>query len=119
MDLATIKVSTITMSNPEGPIPDGLKMAGLTGPSVLDPASSYPVLAIGSFLLWPMSYTDNRCSFGMVLYDPSGNIKGQKEIPGARYIYKITLDGSNATFWGQSDQNVTMTFDQIWQMMVA
>ena len=114
-------LSVIQISAPKGPIPDGMKVASLAGPNTLQPAPSCPVLAVGGFTLWPMSYIDNRVSFGMVMYDLKWNIVNQVEKPGARYIYKITPDGSggtgSVTFSGQADQTVTMSLDEICQML--
>ena len=76
------------------------------------PTKTIPVLAIGAFTFWPMSYDDNRMSFGMVMYDPAWNVVSTEEMKGARYIYKITLDGTGGdgtvTFWGQSDSKVQL-----------
>ena len=111
----------ITMPRPKGAVPDGMKVTALTGPNVLTAAPASPVLSVGSFTLWPMSYYDNRVSFGMVMYNPKWKVTRQVEKKGARYVYKITLEGSGtsgtATFWGQSDQKVTMSLDEIVQMM--
>ena len=109
-------LQVITMPAPLGPTPDGMKVTCLAGPDTLQSASSCPALAIGSFTLWAMSYYDNRDSFGMVMYDPLWQVVSQVEKPGARYINKITLNGSGAdgsvTFLGQANQSVTMTLDE-------
>jgi hypothetical protein len=114
-------LSVLQIPKPSGPIPDGMKVTSLAGPNVLQPAPACPALGIGSFTLWPMSYIDNRVSFGMVMYDPLWNIIGQVEKPGARYVYKITLNGSGSsgsvTFSGQADQTVVMSLDEICQML--
>ena len=114
-------LAVIQIAAPKGPIPDGMKVTALAGPNTLQPAPSCPVLGVGGFTLWPMSYIDNRVSFGMVMYDLKWNIVNQVEKPGARYIYKITLDGSgetgSVTFSGQADQAVTMSLDEICQML--
>lgn len=114
-------LEVIQMPSPKGPIPDGLKVTALQGPNTLQSAASCPALAVGGFTLWPMSYYDNRVSFGMVMYDLNWKVIGQIEKPGARYVYKITLNGSGATgsvtFSGQSDQSVTMSLDEICQML--
>ena len=103
----------ITMSQPPGGrIPEGLKVAFGTDASGY-PAKSGPVLAIGGFTFWPMSYYDNRVSFCMVMYDLKWNPIAQVEKPGSRYVYKITLTGTDATFVGQSDQSVTVSFEDI------
>jgi hypothetical protein len=111
----------IKISAPKGPIPDGMKVTALAGPNTLQPAASCPVLAVGGFTLWPMSYIDNRVGFGMVMYDPKWKIVNQVEKPGARYIYKITKSGSggsgSVTFSGQADQSVTMSLDEICKML--
>lgn len=110
----------LQMPSPKGAIPDGMKVATIAGPNVLQPLKACPVLTIGSFTLWPMSYIDNRVSFGMVMYDPTWKIVNQVEKPGARYVYKVAPDGSGSvTFSGQSDQAVRMSLDEICQMMIS
>jgi hypothetical protein len=114
-------LSVIQMPAPKGAVPNGMKVTSLAGPDVLQPAPSCPALGIGSFTLWPMSYIDNRFSFGMVMYDPMWKVISQVEKPGARYVYQITLDGSGTTgsvkFSGQSDRAVTMSLDEIYRML--
>ena len=121
MGCAMDMLSVITLPKPQGPIPDGMKVASRAGPNVLQPAPACPVLAVGGFTLWPMSYMDNRVSFGMVMYDPMWKVVNVVEKKGARYIYKITTTGSggsgSVTFSGQSDQSVTMTLDEICNML--
>jgi hypothetical protein len=110
----------IKMTTPKGKIPEGMKVTFLSGPNG-GPVPSGPVLAVGGFTLWPMSYMDNRMSFGMVMYDLNWNVVNTLEKKGARYVYNITKTGSggtgSATFVGQSDQSVTMTIDEICQML--
>ena len=114
-------LTVITLPKPKGQIPDGLKVTALQGPDTLQSAGACPVLTIGSFTLWPFSYYDNRVSFGMVMYDPLWRVVNQVEKQGARYVYKITLNGSGSdgsvTFWGQGNQSVTMSLDEICQML--
>lgn len=107
----------IQMQAPPGEVPRGLKVTSLQDPARLDAARSNPALSIGSFILWPMSYYDNRVSFGMVMYDPKGKVVGVLEKPGARYVTKITLGGRGSdgtvTFTGQANQSVTMSCMEI------
>lgn len=113
-------LAPIKMRGTNGQIPDGMKVTCLAGPNVLTPPpDGCPVLSIGSFLLWPLSYIDNRVSFGMVMYEPQGKAISIVEKKGARYIYKITLNAaqSSVTFSGQADQSVTMTLDEICGML--
>jgi hypothetical protein len=114
-------LKVITMHAPKGAVPAGMKVASISGPNVLNPLPACPVLAVGSFTLWPMSYIDNRVSFGMVMYDPKWKVVEQVEKTGARYVYKITLEGSGSsgsvTFWGQADQKVTLSLNEICHLM--
>jgi hypothetical protein len=113
-------LSVISAPKPPGPVPDGMKVTALTDPATLNMAPACPALAVGAFTFWPMSYIDNRVSFGMVSYDPQGKVTQVVEVPGARYVYKITLDATaqTAVFWGQSDQHVSLKVDQIYNMLL-
>ena len=114
-------LSVIAMRTPKGAIPDGLKVTSISGPDSLQPLPACPSLAIGGFTLWPMSYMDNRVSFGMVMYDLNWNVVNTIEKPGARYVYNITLNGSgdsgSVTFWGQANQQVTLSLEEICQLL--
>lgn len=114
-------LSVLKLSAPKGPVPDGMKVTALQGPDTLQSANPGPVLGVGSFTLWPMSYIDNRVSFGMVMYDPSWKVVNTVEKPGARYICQITKSGEgdqgSVTFTGQASQSVTMSLDEICQML--
>lgn len=105
----------------KGAIPEGMKLTALKGPDTLEPSPMTPVVTVGSFTLWPMSYRDNRMSFGMVMYDPKWNVAGTLEKKGARYICSITTQGSGAdgtvTFHGQANNTVTMTVAEICGML--
>ena len=117
MNLTMGDLKVITMKQPRGAIPGGLKVASITGPDSLQPLPACPVLAVGSFTLWPMSYIDNRVSFGMVMYGPNWKPIQTVEKPGARYIYQITLAGQGTsgtvTFLGQANQQVQLTLADI------
>ncbi len=106
---------------PKGPIPDGMKVVTMEGPDSLTPMPINLALAVGGFTLWPMSYIDNRVSFGMVMYDLNWQVIGIIEKPGARYLYNITFAGNGstgaATFWGQANQKVNMSLDEICEML--
>ena len=114
-------LSVLKLSAPKGPIPEGMKVTALQGPDTLQSANPGPVLGVGGFTLWPMSYIDNRVSFGMVMYDLNWNVVSTVEKPGARYVYQITLSGQggegSVTFSGQANQSVTMSLDEICQML--
>jgi hypothetical protein len=113
----------IEMQAPPGAIPDGMKVTSLADPDRLDPAPSNPALAVGSFTLWPMSYDDNRVSFGMVMYDPQGKVVGVMEKPGARYVTRITKSGEGdegvATFTGQANQTVSLSCDEVTRLLTG
>ena len=121
MNCSMDMLEVIKLSKPNGPIPDGMKVTALQGPDTLQSANPGPVLGVGGFTLWPMSYIDNRVSFGMVMYDLNWNVVNQVEKPGARYVYQITPSGQtgdgSVTFSGQANQSVTMSLDEICQML--
>ena len=121
MGLTMDMLSVVKLAKPPGPVPNGLKVTTLTDPNTLASASSTPTLAIGSFIVWPMSYVDNRVSYGMVCYDPKDRVVEQLETPGARYVYKITLEkeAGTATFWGQGNQKVSLTLDQLYKLILT
>lgn len=114
----TETISIDTLQSPPGPVPEGLKIATFGGPNTFDLATETPVIRVGSFTLWPMSYDDNRVSFGMVVYDPCCNTARVVEKGGARYVYKITTERDGVTVWGQSDQQVTLSADDIGAMLI-
>lgn len=122
MALTMDMLSIIATPKPPGPVPSGLKLAAFAGPDTFAPAPAYPALAIGSFTYYPFSYIDNRVSFGIVSYDGKGNMVRDVEVKGARYVYKITKDGSgnngSVSFWGQSNQKVTMDLNQLYEMLI-
>lgn len=122
LDMLTVEMlSMIMLPAPKGPIPPGMKVTSIQGPDSLQPMPACPVLAVGGFTLWPMSYIDNRVSFGMVMYGLNWEIVSTVEKPGARYIYNITMTGTgiigNVTFWGQANQSVNMSLQEICDMM--
>jgi len=114
-------LKVISLPAPKGPVPDGMKVTAISNPDTTQSAPTSPVLAVGGFICWPMSYYDNRVSFGIVMYDLKWRVVNTLEKPGARYIYKITLEGrddtGSVTFWGQANQKVTMSLDEVCQML--
>jgi hypothetical protein len=113
----------IKMQAPPGPIPDGMKVTSLADPNTMSLTNDNPALAVGSFTLWPMSYYDNRVSFGMVMYDPQGEVVGTLEKPGARYAAQITTSGSGGegvvTVTGQANQSVTLSCMEIGELLTG
>ena len=115
-------LQVLSLPAPKTPPPDGLKVTALSGPNG-GPVQGSPALAIGGFTFWPMSYMDNRMSFGMVMYGPDWNVISTTEMTGARYIYRITLDGTGetgtVTFWGQADHQVQMPVSAFEPLMLV
>ena len=111
-------ISIDTQQAPPGPVPEGLKLLTFTGPDTMQRAGATPVIRVGSFVVWPMSYDDNRMSFGMVVYDPCCHTARVVEARGARYVYKITKERDGVTVWGQGDQHVTLSADDVGAMLV-
>jgi predicted secreted protein len=53
----------------------------------------------------------------LVAYDASGRIVDQRTLPGARYLWQITLDpeAETVSFRGQANKAVVVTWDQLRQ----
>ena len=96
-------------------IPAGSKMACIQSADVVGNMDTCSVLRWKDYTYYAYSYIDNRMSFNIVAYDPQGNIVKQWEAPGARYLYKITVEpaAQTVTFWGQSNQKVAMSWNQL------
>ena len=104
-------------SSPGPKIPSGLKVTCLQGPNTLNLSTTCPVVQSQGLTWWAQSYIDNRSSMAIVGYASSGAPVAQLVKPGARYVYKVTVDSAarTVTFWGQSDQKVTATWAEMQQ----
>lgn len=93
-------------------IPEGMKMSCHSGPDSFELAPDCPVIEWGELTFWPYSYDDNRMSVGAVAYDSAGNLCRSVEVPGSRYIWKITVDpdAETVTFWGQGNTDASVTW---------
>ena len=98
-------------------IPSGLKVTCYDGPD--SPSGNSPsdcaVIEWDGYFYWGLSYTDNRVAMSVVKFDSNGNLIGQLEKSGARYIWGIDLDFDNetATFKGQATGKFTVTWTQL------
>lgn len=74
-----------------------------------------PVLRWDGYDYWAMSYTDNRSSMAIHVFDPSGRLVRVEDRPGARYTWAIDVDevAETVTFRGQADRTVTMTWSEL------
>lgn len=95
--------------------PSGLWFCPLGGATTYESSPPAPVLKWNGYTYYAFSYTDNRYSLAIVVYDASGNIVYQWEKAGARYLYRIEIDIVNklVIFFGQSDTTVVMTWDEL------
>ena len=73
------------------------------------------VVQCGLLTTWALSYDDNRESFDIVTFEPSGTIVRQMERTGARYWWNTTLDSGaqTATFYGQGSGSVTVPWSDL------
>jgi hypothetical protein len=112
-------LKVVSAAKPPGAIPNGLKVASFVDSGSTRQAPATPALAVGGFTIWPMSYGDNRMSMAMVSYNPKGDVVQVMELKGARYVYKAAVDqrSDSVTFTGQSDQKVTLTAAQIFDLL--
>jgi len=77
---------------PTPPVPAGLKVTCTLGPGTGQPSPNCPVILYGGVRTWAYSFIDNRLAFGVVSFDPNGNILKNVTRNGARYVYKMTVD---------------------------
>jgi hypothetical protein len=104
----------ITATSTPANIPAGMRVQCTAGPDSFT-AIPCPVVRCGRLTTWALSYNDNRNSFGIVTYDPQGNIVRQFERGGARYLWQITLNPTpqTVTFWGQSSATVNASWAEM------
>jgi hypothetical protein len=79
-------------ANSTPPVPAGLKVTCTLGPGTGQPSPNCPVILYGGVRTWAYSFIDNRLAFGVVSFDPNGNILKNVTRNGARYVYKMTVD---------------------------
>ena len=96
------------------PAPGGTGARCFSGPATFT-AADCPVVRCGSLDTWAFSYNDNRLSFDVVTYTPSGTIYRQNERAGARYLWSTMLDGTTQTcvFSGQGGSTVTIPWSDL------
>ncbi|KAJ7810607.1 hypothetical protein B0H14DRAFT_2862941 [Mycena olivaceomarginata] len=77
--------------------------------------TQYPVLIVGTYTYWPLSYVDNRESLNLVGYDQNKNLISQVELPGTRYIETVIYDPDAGVIRliGQSPTIVTASIAQV------
>ncbi|KAA1478240.1 hypothetical protein DENSPDRAFT_662235 [Dentipellis sp. KUC8613] len=110
----------ITSLNFETEWPNGVP-SGLKGPpstsDTIWPVDSkqYPVLLLGAFRYWPLSYIDNRMATGLTAQDWYKAARKTWEKSSARYVYKAALTDSSTTvtFTGQNDNTSIYTLSDL------
>jgi hypothetical protein len=97
-------------SNP--PVPAGLKVTCLTGPNVLTPSKTCPVVKYQGITTWAYSFIDNRVSMALVSYDAQNKVVGNVTKDGARYVWNMisSVPNKNVLIEGQSNQNFTVNW---------
>ncbi|KAJ6596124.1 hypothetical protein DFH09DRAFT_1357303 [Mycena vulgaris] len=90
--------------------PSGLDYVTFNGDN-----TQYPVLIVGTYTYWPLSYDDNRESLNLVGYDQNKNLVSQVELPGTRYIDIVIYDPDAGviSLIGQSIAIVTASIAQL------
>jgi hypothetical protein len=94
------------------PVPGGTKVTvDIGGP----PIQLYPVLRLGHYTYWPLSYIDNRVCMAIVITDSARNIIETLEVTGARYINEIQINASTreVCFIGQAGQVATLSWNAL------
>jgi hypothetical protein len=96
-------------------IPADLKRTCLLNGQDLTASPDCPVVTCDDSTYFPFSYIDNRSALAIVGYDASGQVTGQLELTGARYVHDIRVDAARrtVTFVGQGDRTVVATFEEL------
>jgi len=97
--------------------PSGMKVTCMVGPNSPTPdgsSTTCPVVTYNGVTFWPFSYIDNRESLGLVGYK-SGQVVSQQELPGARYVWKATVDtaAQTVTFSGQANHTASVPWAKL------
>ncbi|WP_217994963.1 hypothetical protein [Methylogaea oryzae] len=94
--------------------PPSSKVTCTTGPdSAISPTC--PVIEYEGVKFWPFSYVDNRYSLNVAGYDAANRLVSQQEVPGTRYVWKVTVDtaAQTVTFFGQSNTTATLPWSKL------
>ena len=99
-------------------VPEGLKVTCLQGPDTTQPSPTCPVIRWNGYTYWAYSYSDNSSGMAIVAYDEAGNVVGEWEKPGARYVWQIDLDSATqtVTFVGQANRTIAFTWDELFSI---
>ena len=96
-------------------VPTELKIEPATGPTSSELASDTQVLTLGNYTYWAADYMDDRLSVCLLAFDASDQLVKQLEKPGARRVWKMTLDqaGQVITCHGAFDRTITATLAEL------
>lgn len=98
-------------------IPGNLNMENkwTTGPNSHADSKHCLILLFHGYTYWAFGNKYNENSIGIAAYDSKGNLVKHWKKPGTRYLWSITLDPrrKTVTFWGQANQTVVMTWDEL------
>ena len=111
----TPQVSFIPVGEAPSP-PPGLQLACINAPVDGAPSSkTCPVISYGAGKTWIFSYNDNRMSFAVVTYGPTGAVLRNAEAPGGRYIFDVFSDdhGQKLTLVGQSKNSAVINWSDL------
>jgi hypothetical protein len=99
-------------------VPSDLKVACMTGPDIQKVSPNCPIIEWNEYTYWAYSFIDDRDAMGIIAYDVDGNIAKRWDKKGARLVYKITVNNvdQTVTFWGQSDQKIVMSWNDLYLM---
>jgi hypothetical protein len=97
-------------------VPAGLQTACLKVPDDgAQLSTTCPVIHYGANTTWVFSYADNRLSFALVTFDPSGKVLQNVERQGGRYAFDVFSDdkGQKLIIVGQSKNVVVANWSDL------
>ena len=95
--------------------PADLKVVCTQSTDVSGASATCPVVAWRGVTYWAFSHMDNRSAMTIVAYNAAGDVRGQLQRDGARYLSQITVDeaASTVTLVGQAGATITLTFAEL------
>lgn len=96
-------------------MPAGLQTACIQSADIVGNMDTCSVLRWKNYTYYAYSFIDNRMAMNIVAYNAQGTIVQQWEMPGAQFLYNITVDPveQTVTFWGQKDSTIVVPWSTL------
>ncbi|MDB5456776.1 MAG: hypothetical protein JWP92_2361 [Caulobacter sp.] len=109
------RVVIVSATTAPPPPPPGMMVVCMTSVTDERPSPTCPMIAYRGHSTWAFSFQDNRFAFGVATYDAQAHPLKIVTRPGARYVYKITIEpaAQTVTLWGQHDMTIVVPWSEL------